>query len=164
MENLHTDSVKSMNNMFCACSNLYNVDLSHFNTENVEDMSRMFYFSTGFSTLDLSYFNTKNVKDMSEMFYWSYYLGTIFASETFTVEAVENSTDMFTGCTALEGAILSSIPSALPPATPTTSMVISPTRIPRPSPPLPAQHRTSPSSATTCRAAVSLLPSEVSTS
>lgn len=106
MENLHTDSVKSMNNMFCACSNLYNVDLSHFNTENVEDMSRMFYFSTGFSTLDLSYFNTKNVKDMSEMFYWSYYLGTIFASETFTVESVENSTDMFTGCTALEGAIL----------------------------------------------------------
>ena len=80
MENLHTDSVKSMNNMFCACSNLYNVDLSHFNTENVEDMSRMFYFSTGF--------------------------GTIFASETFTVESVENSTDMFTGCTALEGAIL----------------------------------------------------------
>ena len=60
MENLHTDSVKSMNNMFCACSNLYNVDLSHFNTENVEDMSRMFYFSTGFSTLDLSYFNTKS--------------------------------------------------------------------------------------------------------
>ena len=88
MENLHTDSVKSMNNMFCACSNLYNVDLSHFNTENVEDMSRMFYFSTGFSTLDLSYFNTKNVKDMSEMFYWSYYLGTIFASETFTVESL----------------------------------------------------------------------------
>ena len=66
----------------------------------------MFYFSTGFSTLDLSYFNTKSVKDMSEMFYWSYYLGTIFASETFTVESVENSTDMFTGCTALEGAIL----------------------------------------------------------
>lgn len=163
MENFHTDSVKSMNNMFCACSNLYNVDLSHFNTENVEDMSRMFYFSTGFSTLDLSYFNTKNVKDMSEMFYWSYYLGTIFASETFTVESVRIARICLRAARRWRERS-STIPSALPPATPTTSMAISPTRIPRPLPPLPAPHRTSPSSATTCRAAVSLPPSEVSTS
>lgn len=105
MEYFHTDSVRSMSNMFCACTSLYNVDLTHFNTEKVEDMSKMFFYCTGFSTLDLSFFNTESVRDMSNMFYWCYYLETIFASETFTTGAVTNSKDMFNGCTALVGAI-----------------------------------------------------------
>lgn len=105
MEYFHTDSVRSMSNMFCACTSLYNVDLTHFNTEKVEDMSKMFFYCTGFSTLDLSFFNTSSVRDMSSMFYWCYYLETIFASETFTTGAVTNSQDMFNGCTALVGAI-----------------------------------------------------------
>ena len=105
MEYFHTDSVRSMSNMFCACTSLYNVDLTHFNTEKVEDMSKMFFYCTGFSTLDLSFFNTSSVRDMSSMFYWCYYLETIFASETFTTQSVTNSQDMFNGCTALVGAI-----------------------------------------------------------
>ena len=57
-----------MNNMFCGCCQLKELDLSNFNTNNVTDMSWMFYSCRSLKELNLFNFNTNNVTDMREMF------------------------------------------------------------------------------------------------
>jgi surface protein len=57
-----------MESMFDYCSQLTNLDLSHFNTENVTNMSHMFEECPSLVYLNLSNFNLKNVTNMIEMF------------------------------------------------------------------------------------------------
>ena len=66
-------------------------------------MSDMFAGCSALTSLDVSGFDTSNVTDMSDMFGWCESLTTVYASDDFVTTAVENSEDMFTGCTALVG-------------------------------------------------------------
>ena len=68
IENLKTDNVTTMTQMFSDCSNLTQLDVSGFNTGNVTTMSNMFYRCSGLTQLDVSGFNTEKVTDMSAMF------------------------------------------------------------------------------------------------
>ena len=68
MENLRTDEVTIMSDMFCGCSSLTSLDLSNFNTFNVTNMSGMFNGCSSLVSLDLSNFNTANVTNMRYMF------------------------------------------------------------------------------------------------
>ncbi len=68
IENLMTDDVTNMNNMFANCYSLKSLDVSGFNTENVTDMNSMFDNCSSLKSLDVSGFNTAKVTDMSEMF------------------------------------------------------------------------------------------------
>ena len=68
IENLKTDSVTDMNNMFRDCSSLTTLDVSSFNTANVTNMGSMFRGCSGLTTLDVSGFKTDNVTYMSDMF------------------------------------------------------------------------------------------------
>ena len=68
IENLNTSSVTKMLYMFCGCSNLTNLDLSHFDTSNVTTMDEMFASCSSLTSLDLSNFNTSNVTTMYSMF------------------------------------------------------------------------------------------------
>ena len=105
MENLNTEKVTDMSNMFDNCRRLSSLDFSKFNTENVTNMRHMFYNCSALSSLDLSNFNTAKVEDMSYMFSDCSTLTTIYGSDEFVTEEVYNSQNMFSRCTNLKGAI-----------------------------------------------------------
>ena len=79
IENLNTANVKDMNGMFKGCSNLAELDVTHFNTANVEDMLNMF-------------------SDCES-------LTTIYVSDDFVIDKIPNKTySLFFGCIKLKGA------------------------------------------------------------
>ena len=91
---------------FYGCTSLTTINgIENLNTEDVEDMRYMFYNCSLLSTLDLSGFNTAQVLQMDFMFYGCSNLKTIYVSSNFTTYAVTSSSDMFTGCTSLAGAL-----------------------------------------------------------
>ena len=104
IENLNTEKVTNMSEMFNSCSGLKNLDLSSFNTAKVTDMGYMFGGCYDLISLDLSSFNTAKVTDMTWMFYNCQSLTTIYASDGFTTGEVSSSDGMFESCFVLEGA------------------------------------------------------------
>ena len=91
---------------FQDCTSLTTINgIENLNTEDVTNMQNMFYKCSSLTTLDLSGFNTAKVEDMNSMFYGCSELTTIYASSNFTTTAVTSSGDMFTGCTSLVGAV-----------------------------------------------------------
>lgn len=105
IENLNTQNVTDMRNMFTCCYELTSLDVSNFNTQNVEDMTDMFLGCEKLSLLDLSNFNTANVMGMSSMFSGCSTLQTIFASDKFVTDKVFGGDDMFIDCENLKGFI-----------------------------------------------------------
>ena len=105
IENLNTQNVTYMRDMFTCCYALTSLDVSNFNTQNVEDMTDMFLGCEGLSLLDLSNFNTANVMGMSSMFSGCSTLQTIFASDKFVTDKVSGGDDMFISCENLKGFI-----------------------------------------------------------
>ena len=105
VENLNTQNVTDMRNMFTCCYELTSLDVSNFNTQNVEDMTDMFLGCEKLSLLDLSNFNTANVMGMSSMFSGCSTLQTIFASDKFVTDKVFGGDDMFIDCENLKGFI-----------------------------------------------------------
>ena len=105
IENLNTQNVTDMSEMFTCCYALTSLDVSNFNTQNVEDMTDMFLGCEGLSLLDLSNFNTANVMGMSSMFSGCSTLQTIFASDKFVTDKVLGGDDMFISCENLKGFI-----------------------------------------------------------
>ena len=128
LENLKTDEVTSMREMFMYCDKLTSLNLSSFNTTHVHDMSDMFYgcesltildlssfytlnvtdmsgmfFKNAMTVLDLSSFNTANVTNMMGMFRMCPYLTTIYVSDGWTTDNVTNGNEMFMGCPNLKG-------------------------------------------------------------
>ena len=77
--------------------------IENLNTENVKDMSNMFYICSGLISLDVTHFNTENVKDMSNMFSNCRNLTTIYVSDKFVINNKNYS--LFFGCEKLKGAI-----------------------------------------------------------
>ena len=105
IENLNTQNVTDMRDMFTCCYALTSLDVSNFNTQNVEDMTDMFLGCEKLSLLDLSNFNTERVESMSSMFSGCSTLQTIFASDKFVTDQVLGGYDMFIGCDNLKGFI-----------------------------------------------------------
>ena len=131
IENLNTEKVKDMSDMFYSCNDLISLDVTHFNTENVTSMSDMFHGCSGLISLDVTHFNTENVtsmsgmfdsckglislyvtnfntanvKDMSYMFFGCNKLKEIYVSDKFVTDDVISSAYMFMGCISLSGDI-----------------------------------------------------------
>ena len=99
LENLNTENVTTMENMFRDCSSLKSVNLSSFNTANVRYMENMFYSCESLTSLDLTNFNTDKVWSMSRMFYNCPSLTTIYCNERW----YGDGTAMFLDCKALVG-------------------------------------------------------------
>ena len=106
IENLNTENVTSMAYMFSSCSNLAELDVTHFNTANVTSMNSMFNSCRGLTSLDVTNFNTANVTDMSYMFSYCYSLTTIYVSDEFVITNITNKAySLFFDCEKLKGAI-----------------------------------------------------------
>ena len=102
----NTENVKDMSNMFYGCSGLISLDVTHFNTENVTSMRNMFYSCSSLTSLDVTNFNTANVTDMSNMFFGCKSLTTIYVSDEFVITNITNKTySLFFDCIKLKGAI-----------------------------------------------------------
>ena len=100
IENLNTEEVTNMSEMFKDCSGLTSLDLSSFNTAKVESMNYMFNGSSKLTSLDLSSFNTAEVRYMNSMFDGCSSLTSLDLSSFNTAE-VMNMTNMFNGCSGL---------------------------------------------------------------
>lgn len=100
---LNTEKVTSMSSMFFNCQSLTNIDLTSFNTDNVTYMTNMFTACSGLTSLDLSSFNTAKVTSMNSMFYNCSNLKTIIVGDNWTTSAVDDSYNMFYGCTSIVG-------------------------------------------------------------
>lgn len=98
-----TQNVTDMYFMFYCCSSLSSLDVSGFNTKNVKNMGAMFSNCSALTTLDVSGFDTKNVKYMGDMFKDCEKLGYIIVGEGWSTSLVEQSNNMFSGCTHLHG-------------------------------------------------------------
>ena len=100
IENLNTENVTNMSDMFCDCRSLKTLYVSNFDTQNVTDMSYMFNRCYALTTLDISNFNTQNVTDMSSMFCDCFALTTLDVSN-FDTKNVTDMRGMFKDCLAL---------------------------------------------------------------
>ena len=105
LSNFNNAKVTTMISMFNGCTKLESLDLSKFNTAEVTDMGCMFYNCSALTSLNLSNFNTEKVTNMSAMFENCSALTTIYASDKFVTGQLSFSTDMFSGCKNLIGAI-----------------------------------------------------------
>lgn len=95
-----TDNVTNMCGMFWGCSRLTSLDVSGFKTDNVTDMSGMFNECSGLTSLDVSGFKTDNVMDMQLMFADCSSLTSLDVSG-FKTDNVTNMQVMFSGCSSL---------------------------------------------------------------
>jgi surface protein len=96
-ENLKTENVKCMREMFNGCNELTNMDLSGFNTGKVVNMSYMFSNCNSLTSLDLSGFNTDKVRNMILMFEGCSNLKNLDLS-SFDTENTKDMSGMFSGC------------------------------------------------------------------
>lgn len=91
---------------FAECSAVTNIaGLGNIDVSSVTNMSCMFYDCSKVKTLELSGFRTTNVRYMSNMFSGCGDLETIYASQLFSLAALEEGGGLtpFTGCDKLVG-------------------------------------------------------------
>lgn len=98
-----TSKLELMDGTFYSCSSLTSLDLTGWDTSNVFDMGYMFMDCTALPSLDLTAWDTYNVEYMNNMFANCYSLKTIYASDSFVTDSVEDATDMFLNCNSLTG-------------------------------------------------------------
>ena len=96
-----TSKVKSMNSMFYDCEKLTTIDFDDVKTSSLEDMGFMFGHCTSLTSLDLSSFDTRNVNDMNNMFRQCYKLKELDLGN-FDTRNVTTMVCMFFACSELE--------------------------------------------------------------
>ena len=80
--------------------------IENLNTANVTDMNGMFKGCSNLAELDVTHFNTANVTNMNEMFSDCQTLTTIYVSDEFVITNITDKGDgLFSGCIKLKGAI-----------------------------------------------------------
>lgn len=100
LQNLNTQRVGNMGDMFLGCSALPSLELSNFNTSNVTNMSWMFAECAALTTLDLKNFNTSNVTDMRGIFAGCSTLTSLDLNK-FNTPKVTDMSWIFASCSAL---------------------------------------------------------------
>lgn len=100
LENLKTDNVWNMHDMFSHCSSLTSLDLSGFKTDNLTDMTQMFDGCSGLKSLNVSGFKTDKVTTMWAVFRGCSSLTSLDVSG-FKTDNVTLMTQMFYNCSSL---------------------------------------------------------------
>lgn len=98
-----TSSLTAAQYFFKGCSALKRLDLTSFHTNNADSFLDMFNGCSALEVLDISSFDTTSATNMISMFQGCASLTTIYVSNTFTVERVTNSGNMFASCNNLIG-------------------------------------------------------------
>ena len=103
----HTETAKSMKNMFHNCESLEYVDVNTLDTSSVTNMCQMFRNCYALEELDISSFDTDKVTNMYCMFSTCYSLEELDLSN-FDTDKVTNMSYMFSACRSLETVDVSS--------------------------------------------------------
>ena len=111
IQNLKTDNVIDMSDMFDTCSSLTSLDVSGFNTENVTNMYRLFYQCSNLTSIDVSNFNTAKVTNMAHLFCGCKSLTSIDVSN-FNTANLESMSGMFESCSGLTNLDVSNLNTA----------------------------------------------------
>lgn len=98
-----TSKVESMNSMFRDCISLHSIELSSFSTNKVSDMSRLFQGCIELKRIDIHNFDISSLTSTYAMFMDCTNLQKIICDGDWS--GVSESTDMFSGCTSLIGAV-----------------------------------------------------------
>ena len=89
---------------FCICKTLATIEgIENLNTEEVTDMSNMFLGCSSLTSIDVTKFNTAKVTDMRNMFSSCSALTTIYCNDNWKSDVVKESTGMFIGSKNLKG-------------------------------------------------------------
>ena len=88
--------------------------VKYLNTSEVYLMPQMFYGCSSITSLDLSSFNTSKVSVMNHMFNRCANLRTIYVGDGWSTSAVNQSSNMFYGCTSLVGGMGTTYSSSNP--------------------------------------------------
>ena len=100
MENLNTEDVTDMSEMFFNCEKLTSIDLSKINTSKVTNMSNLFSGCLSMTSVDVTGFDTKNVTNMKGMFAACQSLTSLDVSN-FNTSKVTSMYSMFNDCRKL---------------------------------------------------------------
>ena len=89
---------------FCICKTLATIEgIENLNTEEVTDMSNMFLGCSAMTSIDVTKFNTAKVTNMIGMFSACSALTTIYCNDNWKSDVVKESTGMFRGSSKLKG-------------------------------------------------------------
>ncbi len=100
-DNIKLDSLLIL---FAGLENLKEIDgLDKIDTTDVESMAGMFYNCKSLEKIDISSFNTSKLKNTSSMFNGCENLTTIYVNDTWNLDKVEYSDNMFKDCFKIEG-------------------------------------------------------------
>ena len=104
LSSFNTEKVTTMESMFENCyKSLVSINVGSFNTSNVTNMRKMFESCMALKVLDLSSFNTSNVTDMRSMFSEDSTLTTVYVSDRWSTEKVEQGNKVFSKCYSIVG-------------------------------------------------------------
>ncbi len=104
IDNLLTDKVTDMREMFKGCTKLGKIDFSEFETPKVTNMNSMFADCSSLNLLNLNLLDISNVTDMRNMFSGCTNLKTILCNNNWSESpALAETENMFYGCTSLVG-------------------------------------------------------------
>ena len=93
--------LKSINCLFCNCSNISEINFLNFDTSLLTDMSHLFENCYSLTSVNISNLNTKNVKLIRNMFYNCLNLTSIDLSN-FDISKVKNMDKLFYNCKNLK--------------------------------------------------------------
>ena len=101
LSHFYTSKITNMDSMFQKCTSLHSIDLSNIDTSNVEKMNLMFEGCSSLTSLDLSYFNTSKVQYLTSIFSGCSSLISLDLS-SFDVSNVSNMNRMLYNCQSLK--------------------------------------------------------------
>ena len=88
------DPVNNIQPLFYGCSNITEVDLSHFDSSSLENTGRLFQFCSSLTYVNFTNFNTEHVEYMHNMFQECYSLKSLDLSN-FNTQSVVDINCMF---------------------------------------------------------------------
>ena len=100
LENLNTELVTDISNMFNCCKNATSIDVRSFNTKNVTNMESLFYNCQNVTSLYIDNLYTNNVISMAHMFGKCQNIVNLDLN-SFNTSNVTNMLSMFYGCSSL---------------------------------------------------------------
>ncbi len=103
VSSFNTRKTENFRCMFYDCGSLTKLDVGNLNTTNATDLGFMFRGCSGVKELDLTGFSTSNVTTTQAMLFGCSSLKTIYASEDWKTDKLENSSNMFGECTGIVG-------------------------------------------------------------
>ena len=103
IDKFNTEKVQSIVYMFYNCESIDSLNVFNWKTGQIETMQGVFKYCSNLKSLDLTNWNTNKVTEMNYMFSNCTSLEKIYVSNSFKIDKVKLSKEMFWQCTSIKG-------------------------------------------------------------